>query len=175
MDSRLESMFRHIPRHAESADTRLGIRRDEKQEQGGRKNGERSPEDEAAEAQDRMSVSVGTVILFLENLAGASHSSSLEPAVTVSTSGATGAPLTPSARAAQAYQSTDRGGRPVTYNAPQPAPGQSITLTPDEIREAHRLIDALKALAARRVEMLDIEWQGGFLQSVARAIAAAGG
>lgn len=169
MDSRLENLFRHIPRHAESADTRLGIRRDEKREQGGRRDRDDARGDDAPPAADRMSVSTATLILFLENLTGAQA-----PAAAVVPEPSAAAPLTPSARAAQAYQTADRGGRPAPPPAPAPGPVKSgtegdITLTAEEMRQTHLLIAQLRALAARGVDTLDIEWQGGFLQSVAHA------
>jgi hypothetical protein len=168
MFSRLDSYFTATIRHAESADARLGIRRDEQRDQGRKKSGKDEKDNEAPAWEDSTVVSVRALQAFLESLT-ADQLPAAEAAAPVSV------PQQPSSRqaadAARAYQSTARSSAPP---APaQAAAGDRPVLAPDELDTIDKLISDLKFLAGRGVEQLNILRSDSFLQSLVDAAARA--
>lgn len=180
MDSRLDSLFRHLPRRAESADARSGIRRDDRPEPDRKKDGRDRDRGADDAPEDRMSVSVATLILFLENLLGESLGAAAPPV-------APGPPpVTPGARAAQAYQAAEGQGRSGGHAVSAAASasgsrmqgaeggGPAAVLGPEERREISQLLAVLQERGRAGVAVLDIEWRGGFLDSIRAALDASG-
>ena len=169
MFSRLDSYFTSTIRHAESADARLGIRRDEQREQGRKKDDKDEKEDQSSAWEDSTVVSVRALQAFLESLtasqtAAAGVASPSAPAPPQPSSGQ-------AANAARAYQTTARSSEPP---APvQAAAGDRPVLTPEELGTIHKLIGDLKFLAGRGVEQLNILRSDSFLQSLVDAAARA--
>jgi hypothetical protein len=170
MFSRLDPYFTATIRHAESADARLEIRRDEQREQEGRKYPKEKKDDPSAAWDDSTVVSVRALQAFLESLIA---DQARKPATAPATPPA--APLPAStgqaAQAARAYRTTANVAEPP---APPPAaPGDKPLLTAEELRTIHRLIGDLKLLADRKVEHLNILRSDSFLQSLVDAAARA--
>lgn len=183
MDSRLDTLFRRLPRRTESAGGRPGIRREERQESGRRHDGRDRPDDDAPPPGDSMSVSVATLVLFLESLLGESLAREAGPSPAVEPAGPPGPEaLTPGARAAQAYRAAEAQARGGGYagGVPPSASGAGGTagmagtavLTPEDRRDVGLLLEALRRRQeGGGPEMLDIEWRGGFLDSIRAAMA----
>jgi len=184
MFSKLDAIFRSLPRQAESTDTRLGIRRDEQREEG-RKNKEREEKpDETDLWQDSTVVSVAALRAFLENLAGDAVIPALQPAgpdgenLAVSSVPAAPPPPSPAAYAAQTYKATaQRGGSdappPSAAARGEPQQAAGIDLSLDEVRVMHSLSDDLAFLAEKGVSQLNIPRGESFLKSIMEAVARA--
>jgi hypothetical protein len=168
-------------RQAEHADTRLGIRRHDP-DQNRKGHQDESPRSEGFLYEDNASVSVEALIVFLQSLTGdglaertdrAPAAPGLDNAApqTVSSSQnrpAQDRPTGRSAHAAQAYAQTARAGAlapPIQNSAAASLPG----LTESDLHSIHRLIGELKSLAQAGVEFLTIEREESFLQSLSSA------
>ncbi|MBI4031662.1 MAG: hypothetical protein HY370_08280 [Proteobacteria bacterium] len=181
MFSKLDAIFRALPRQAESTDARLGIRRDEEREEG-RKNKEHEEKpDETDLWQDSTVVSVAALRAFLENLAGEAVIPATQPAesggedAAVSSGPATSAPLSPAAHAAQTYKSAARragsDAPPAAVQSEPPTAGVNLSL--EEVRAMHALVDDLAFLAEKGVLKLNIPRGESFLKSIMDAVALA--
>jgi len=162
MFSRLDSFFVSTMRHAESADARMGIKRDEERNQGRRQNQGKEKEEEPR-WEDTTIVSVTALTAFLESLTadhGSQNSASSVPVAAPAV-----APQPQAAAAARAYQTT-------AGTKTQPQPSSSVSkpvLTPEESATITQLLGDLKLLADRRVENLTILRSESFLQSLVDA------
>lgn len=166
MFSRLDSFFVSTMRHAESADTRMGIKRDEERDHGRRQNQEKEKEEEPR-WEDTTIVSVTALTAFLESLIAENPK---DPEPSVKTQAAL--PQSQAAAAAKAYQTTADARtqpqpQPVSSSASKPA------LTPEESSTIVQLLQGLKFLADRKVESLTILRSDSFLQSLVDAAARA--
>ncbi len=166
MFSRLDSLFISTTRHAESADTRMGIKRDEERDQGRRQDKERE-KDERPAWEDTTVVSVTALMAFLDSLITEQTPKNSEPAA--STAPPVNAPPQ-AAAAAKAYQST-AGAK--TQPPPPPPSGNKPVLTPDESAIIVRLLQDLRILADKGIESLTILRSESFLQSLVDAAARA--
>lgn len=180
MFSKLDAIFRALPRQAESTDTRLGIRRDEERGEG-RKNKEREEKpDETDLWQDSTVVSVAALRAFLENLAGEAVIPATQPAgsggevvAPSSSSAQESLPPSPAAHAAQTYKATAQRAEnsapppPAVRSDPQTA---GIDLSLDEVRIMHALADDLAFLAEKGVMQLNIPRGASFLKSIMDAV-----
>ncbi len=170
MDTRLESLFRPIFRQAESADTRLGIRRDEQRDQRSRNKDRDKNDDDQSQWEDHTFVSLPALQIFLQSLIGA-------PGMATTTSIPEAPPSIssppPAAAAAKAYQTTARGGHPAVPPPPAASATPATNLTPEEQQAVRRLLVDLDFLAAKNIAQLEI-WRGdNFLQSLIDAAARA--
>lgn len=164
MDSKLDPVYRALFRHAEHSGDRQDVKREEATGGDGRRKDNREPSERPDPWQDDAAVSVTALRAFLINLLGGETAPAVTPPQTAPR------PSDPAtARAAGAYRTTAAhqalppAAAPVT--ATTPAPG----LTPDDIRTIRTLIATLDRLSSRRIDMLRIEKNGTFLQSLAAA------
>ena len=166
MDSKLDPVYRALFRHAEHSGDRQDVKREEATGGDGRRKDDREPSERPDPWQDDAAVSVIALRAFLINLLGG------EPAPVTVPPPATARPTDPAtARAAGAYRTTAAHQAPpaIAPAAPvtsaTPAPG----LTSDDIRTIRTLIATLDRLSSRQIDMLRIEKNGTFLQSLAAA------
>jgi hypothetical protein len=177
--SQLGPVFKTIFRQAESADARLEIRREEKENSGKKKERGDEAEDAAALWEDSMSVSVLALHGFLAEFLK-SHGAplpqeelALSAEADVQEQRVRGPVSSVAARAVKAY----------TAMAPVPpaAPQAPVTETPaeinpadllsaEEIRTIHNLIADVDALAKAGVQTLTITMTGTFLDSLVEAV-----
>lgn len=187
MYSRLDPIFHTQLRHAETLDTRQGIRRHEDQDER-KKRGRKKRENEEDLWQDQTSVSVSALHTFLQQLVRdtetkqpAAQKQNVADENIALSDNAKGkseshTPVKPdvaqrSTRAAQAYERTYRATH---HDAIPAAPAEgavpAIDLRPEEIRTIHGLIDDLEKLAQRGIETLTLQKSDSFLQSLVDAV-----
>ena len=165
MDSKLDPVYRALFRHAEHTGDRQDIKREEAPGGDGRRKDDREPADRPDPWQDDAAVSVTALRAFLLNLLGGEAVTAPAPPQSAPR------PADPLvARAAGAYRTTAAHqapppAAPVTATPATPAPG----LTPDDIRAIRQLIADLDRLSSRQIDVLRIEKNGTFLQSLAAA------
>lgn len=173
MDSKLDPVYRALFRHAEHTGDRQDVKREEAPGGDGRRKDDRQRADRPDPWQDDTAVSITALRAFLVNLLGGE---STAPAAPPQTTARPGDPL--AARAAGAYRTT------AAHQAPPPAPpagavatapdsGPAPGLTPDDVRAIRQLITDLDRLSSHHIDMLRIEKNGTFLQSLAAAAARA--
>ncbi len=186
MFSSLGPLFKTIFRQAEAADTRLGIRRDEKRD--GRKRPDFDlTDDDHSLWEDSTDVSIPALRLFLQNFVtgqdGSTQTSPSAPASTPQAEIKTSTPASPppaimpgaTAKAISAYQTM--GQRSAGYASPAPTfPTVQVTsdvdmLSASDIRIIYQLLDDLEKLSARGYETLSIGRANSFLESLANAVA----
>jgi hypothetical protein len=175
MSERLDPVFRTTFRHAEPLDTRLGIRRDEPQEDSGRRRDRDEKRGTTDPWQDITSVSIPALRAFLSELLGEAPAASAAVEAPPPADMPSRAPDPVAARAAGAYRATARGtlatpppSSPVTTND-QPHEAGHPALSDAERRAIRLLIADIDRLAARGVDQLTIEKNGSFLDSLAAA------
>lgn len=176
MDSRLDQIFRTSFRQTESADTWMGIRREEPQDQHGRK--KKNDEDKDKPAwEDETVVSIAALKQFLTSLI-APASPFMPPPVASAAASHGPPPLSVQQQqahhAAQAYQNTARHAPvPVIPPPSEPPrtepPSSSPTLSTEENRTIHQVLDLLDQLLASGVSTLTIQKEGSFLESLKRS------
>ena len=182
--SQLGPLFKTTLRQAEQADTRLQIRREEKDNPGKKQDSEEQAEETGGLWEDSTEVSVGALRTFLieflkgrgENVPEEGSANSRNSIISNPLEVKSSAPDTPAARAAQAYSSVQTQ----TYNAPHvPAaplepPAEDVDLVSlleaDELRTIHVLIRELDQLAGKGVQTLVIEKADSFLQALVAAV-----
>lgn len=183
----MDPVFRTIFRQAEQTDARLGIRRDEKHDDGRRKEGEDDDaREEASFDESRPVVSVAALIAFLEGLVQTLRMKALPlptpdyavPAMLPPRDAASSSDraqqgrMSAPAHAAKVYKSVAEGksSHPEDIGDPQASSlgisGQAEALSVEDIRTIHGLLEKLKTL---RVETLTIEKAPTFLQSLSEA------
>ena len=177
MDSRLDPIFKTQFRHAETLDTRQGIRREEKTGDRGKRDEKSRSDDEPDLWEDSTAVSIKALKAFLEQLVrDSTHTDEGEkiniapPAPAENEN--TGPVAQDAARAAGAYERTYRATHEEETAAPTADTIPAIELQPDEIRIIHQLIADLGLLQQRQIEYLTIKKSESFLQSLVDAAAA---
>lgn len=185
--TQLGALFKTTLRQAEQADTRLQIRREDKENQGKKDDPEEAPVDTSALWEDSTEVSVGALRTFLlEFLKGRGEAApEAEAIIDENTSIMSG--LTPeyrppvtnkAARAVKAYsslQTQNYGPPPVVAAAPAEPSGDVdlvSLLQADEVRTIHVLITELDQLAQKGIQTLTIEKADTFLESLVMAVRA---
>lgn len=170
MDSRLDSIFRTTFRTTESADTSMGIRRDDPRDDHKRKNDDDDHKKDKPQWEDDTIVSIAALKQFLATLiAPDSQYQAPVPAPVIPTQATLSTQQQRAHNAVNAYQSTARHTSPVTAT---PAPVQSHTsntLTQEENRTIHQLLNDLDVLLQEGVTSLTIQKEGSFLESLRRA------
>lgn len=166
MDSRLDNIFRTGFRQTESADTRMGIRREDAHDDRKRKSDDDQPEQKKPQWEDDTVVSITALKQFLTTLIA--PDSAYQQAPTAPTQ----APLSTQQRrahnAASAYQSTARhAATPIA--APVAESKTNDTLSAEENRIIHQLLHDLDLLLQEGVATLTIQKEGNFLESLRRA------
>lgn len=187
MFSQLGPLFKTTLRQAEQADTRLQIRREDKENQGKKDDPEEEPVDTSALWEDSTQVSVEALRTFLieflktrgddvpeavpQSDENTSIMSGLEPEYRP--------PVTNrAARAVRAYSSmqTQNYGPPPLPPAAPPQESEEVDLVSllkaDEVRTIHVLIAELDQLARKGVQTLTIEKADTFLESLVLAVRA---
>lgn len=185
MDSRLDALFRTTFQPAQQTDTWQGIRREEPQGEHSKKNTYKH-QDEKLEEEDHATLSVMALHEFLKNLliqAGEKMAWNVEQTMPPEdTDQAITAPLrSASATAARAYQTTARAvagqsidfsERPINTQTPS---GPSITLSADELRTIHQLIQDIEDLGRRGISSIPLLPAETFLQSLELGVRAVSG
>lgn len=176
MFSALGNIILGKPRQAENADTRLGIRRHDPEQEQKRKNENRDPSGGFADMQDDTTVSIAALRVFLENFLLSQqpeeNAGNESPTELVMPSPGQVAPV--AARNSQALNAYQAGARTAAKpSAPVEAPAQPAApqLESHEIRSIHKLLEDLAGLSERGVEFLRIERSDTFLHSLEEAVA----
>lgn len=183
--SQLGPLFKTTLRQAEQADTRLHIRREDKEDQGKKQEFEETPEDTSGLWEDSTEVSVGALRTFLIEFLKSRGDTVPETALPTAENTSIMSGLTPesrppatnvAAKAVKAYSSmqAQNYGPPPTP-APPPEPQQEEVdlvslLAADELRTIHVLISELDVLAGKGVQTLTIEKADSFLQALVEAV-----
>lgn len=168
MDSRLDNIFRTTFRQTESADTWMGIRREDPREDQHRRKDDNGDKQEKPQWEDDASVSIAGLKQFLATLI-APDSEYQKPAPA-----ADKPHLSPQQQrahnAASAYQTTASHVSTLTPAAtPAETPASSLTLTNEENRAIHKLMGDLEILLRNGVTALTIQKEGSFLESLSSA------
>ena len=171
MDSRLDGIFRTTFRHTESADTGMGIRREDPHDDRKRKNNDDDQKKEKPQWEDDTIVSIAALKQFLSTLiAPDSVYQAQSPAPAVPTQATLSTQQQRAHNAASAYQSTARHAAPTaTISPPDTAPTANNTLSQEENRVIHQLLNDLDLLLQEGVTSLTIQKEGSFLESLHRA------
>lgn len=179
MDSRLDQIFRTSFRQTESADTWMGIRREEPQNPHERKK-KHEGDKEKPVWEDEAVVSIAALKQFLTSLI-APTSPYMPPSAAGSAHGPAG-PLSVQQQqahhAAQAYQNTARHAPAAPIPPPSEPPrleigSSSPTLSTEENRTIHQVLSLLDQLLAEGIDTLAIQKEGSFLESLKRSAEAA--
>jgi hypothetical protein len=184
--SQLGPLFKTTLRQAEQADTRLQIRREEKDNPGKRQDSEEQAEETGGLWEDSTEVSVGALRTFLieflkgrgetgpETTSGKQENMSIANPLPMESPPPA---ATAAARAARAYSTvqTQSYGPPPVPAAPSPEPAAEEVdlvslLEADELRTIHVLIGELDQLAGKGVQTLVIEKADSFLQALVAAV-----
>ncbi len=158
MDQRFDPFIRNLPRHAETADSWMGIRRHE-QDKPPKKDDRHKKNGDDPVWEDVTAVSLEALRLFLEGLVTAQQAPVSSAPVT---------PHTPAGDAAHAYQATAS-----RYHHTPPPPSSSPdapALNTDEQRMIHQILESLARLQERGLETLVIVKGGTFLESVRESV-----
>lgn len=174
MYSRLDSIFKANLRDTKSADSWLGIRREDMEEDGRKKkNHDDDQEKSTLWDDDKTTVSVVALKSFLKNMIESAKDSAEPPEQTKAptTKKSDEEKLPPKRdKAINAYQNTAQLTEPEQYDH---AAGQKtqagIDLTADELRTIHTLIQDLETLQKNDIEQLVIHRSDSFLQGMADA------
>ncbi len=170
----MESPFTFLstgPRHAEQADTRLGIRRDGREGSRRRESGEKHSQDKPDPREDVTAVSLQDLLDFLNELAiipvpRSEKANENLPLLD-------GLPQSPSvtpvmARANTAYRTASRTGHTPLFDPPA-----ENALPPEDRQTILEVLDDLHVLRDRGTTMITIRRAGTFLDSIRRAVAEA--
>lgn len=173
MESRLDGLFRTGFRQTESADTRLGIRRDESED--GRKNKSSNKDDEEADSawEDVMTLSVPTLQQFLLGLINPDSPYQAPPATPETETTGLSPQQKTAHNAAQAYQATARHQNITPPAPPAPAVQDNPRLSAGENRIIHQLLNDLETLMNKNIATLSLRKDGTFLESLQKAVTAA--
>lgn len=180
MVTRLEPSIQSPLRQAESADTRLSIRRDEKRDGGSRHDDTPPEEQEGSLWQDTTRVSTQALKAFLTGFLKEQMGMAADPA------GHRGAPAsqtpplpetTPAStaenkKAASAYQTiaARTAAPPESPAQDSPTFNNPSGIENEELRLIMTLIEDIETLIRSGVEEIVIEREGTFLQSIASAV-----
>ena len=182
MESRIDKTYGVTHRHAETLDTRQGIRRDDDKEHQRRQNEENGQAADDDQWRDHTIVSISALRVLLEGLIQDNsvlppqNSQAPEPAPPVRHEA-----LNRSSAAAYAYQRTYSA----TYGPAETQAGNAVATTPaavadanpgtgtlslDEKRRINALINDLARLARKNVTALEIFKSDSFLNSLQNAV-----
>ena len=168
MDSRLDNVFRTTFRKTESADTWMGIRREENQDEPRRKKNSEEEKKEKPKWEDDTVVSIAALKQLLATLI-APDSEYQKPTPVAPK------PQTLSPQQQRAHSAVHAYARQTT--PPTPATtmttADSPTLTQEENRIIHQLMSDLEILMQNDVLSLTIQKNGSFLESLSRSAKAA--
>ncbi|MCF8495982.1 MAG: hypothetical protein K9G62_04860 [Alphaproteobacteria bacterium] len=174
MFSALGNIFPELLRRVENVDTRLDIRRHDPDQEGRRGKDDHAPED-SSEPEDRATMSLEALGLFLENFiktletkspSGHTDSSSSMP----ESMAVPRASSSRAARAAQAYQHAAEATAP-SGSLESPVLEESPpALESEEIRALYSILVDVKLLRERGVDVLTIERSDTFLNSLRSAV-----
>ncbi len=178
MFSNVSNIFSVKPREAESADTRLGIRRHDPDQERSKKKGKDEEEKVFFNDGDEATVSVEALQIFLESFLRSLLSTTGMPAAP-----AINAEHTPStaiantamrdgaaAYAASAYRQASFSAKNKSVFDSAPVQNDAIGLESHEVRTIYSLLSDLNILAQQNVKTLHIERGGTFLQSLVAAV-----
>lgn len=182
--SQLGPLFKTTLRQAEQADTRLQIRREEKDDPGKKQDPEEQSEETGGLWEDSTEVSVGALRTFLieflkgrgENVPEETSQNSENMSISNILETKSSPAATPAARAARAYSSVQNQtySAPPAPVAPPEPPAEDVDLVSlleaDELRTIHVLIRELDQLAGKGVHNLVIEKADSFLQALVEAV-----
>jgi len=179
MFSQLGPLFKTTLRQAEKSDTRLEIRREEKESQGKKQDFEEESVDTSALWEDSTEVSVEALRTFLIEFLktrgdDTGGGATAQPSAASATPAAPAPTVSPvAARAVQAYAST---ASHTVHAPPEPEMEEEETgdladlLKADELRTIHVLIHELDVLARRGIGTLTIEKADTFLEALVQAV-----
>lgn len=179
MDSKLDPIFKTRFLQTEPLDTRQAIRRHDDPAYSGGRHHKSWKEEEQDLWEDQTTVSVQSLKQFLAQLIAPATNAGGDDQQPAPAPGARerldNGDTTPetrkAAQAARAYERTYRATHKNEAAASLPAQAlPAITLSPEEIRIIHKLIDDLEALSGRKVETLIILKSESFLQSLVEAV-----
>lgn len=165
MDSRLDNIFRTTFRHTESADTWMGIRREEPRDDQRRKKDEDDQKKEKPQWEDDTVVSIAALKQFLSTLI-APDSQFQQTKIENPEAPALSSQQQRAHNAAHAYKNMAQQV-PATPVAPSAASAPS--LSQDENRAIYLLLGDLDLLLQNGVTALTIHKQGSFLESLTQA------
>jgi hypothetical protein len=190
MFSRLDKIFRTLPRHTEHLETNLGLR-NKTDEQGKKKKGTKKDEDDGLFSDDKPTVSINALVTLLESLLSQHTEQSGEPEdktpgedrrksdkIAVKSDGHDSTPpvaiSTTHAKALGAYQK----GREISPSQPpikdrrkqKTAPVMDVTLTNEEIKHIKQALSKLTEISTRGITELTIETNTSFLNGILAAI-----
>jgi hypothetical protein len=185
MDSKLDSLFRTTFQPAQQTDTWQGIRREEPHNDQQKKHSRKEQHDDEF-GDDQATLSVQALHEFLKNiLAQAGEKMPAQIAQTIPEDELDGDPRPyneASAHAARAYQNTARHtpGQRIDFSerpagAAETPTGPAITLSAEELRIIHSLIDDIEALGQRGIGAIPLIPAGSFLQSLVLGVKSASG
>ena len=183
MDSKLDSIFRTNLQPAQQTDTWQGIRREDSQNDQHKKSTYKHKDDDES-GEDQATLSVQALHEFLKNLLQQAGEK-MQPAIAQimpedDMSDGEPAPFNPaSAHAARAYQTTARAapGQRIDFSerpsvATQTPQGPAITLSAEELRVIHKLIEDIEALGLRGIASIPLVPADSFLKSLILGVAA---
>lgn len=180
MFSSVSNIFSVKPREAESADTRLGIRRHDPDQERSKKKSKDEEEKVFFNDGDEATVSVEALQIFLENFLRSLLQTAGTPAApvartrqapdVVSTNTNAGMRDGAAAYAASAYRQASFSARNKSYFDSAPVQNDAIGLESHEVRTIYSLLSDLNILAQQNVKTLHIERGGTFLQSLVAAV-----
>lgn len=186
MDSKLDSIFRTNLQPAQQTDTWQGIRREDQQGDQ-RKKGTYKHKDDDEFGEDQATLSVQALHEFLKNLllqAGEKIPSGIAQIMPDDEmNDGEPAPFNPaSAHAARAYQTTARAtpGQRIDFSERPPAAtqtpqGPAITLSAEELRVIHKLIEDIETLGQQGIASIPLVPADSFLKSLILGVAAVSG
>ena len=166
MDSRLDNIFRTTFRHAESADTWMGIRREEPRDDQRHKKDEDNEKKEKLQWEDDTVVSIAALKQFLSTLI-APDSQFQQSEAEAPEAPALSSQQQRAHNAVHAYQNTAQHAPTTPVTPPPAAPVPS--LSQDENRAIYLLLNDLDLLLQNGVTALTIRKEGSFLESLTQA------
>ena len=161
MDSRLDNIFRTTFRHTESADTWMGIRREEPRDDQRRKKDGDDEKKEKPQWEDDMVVSIAALKQFLSTLIA--PDSKFQQSTPTPESQPLSSQQQRAHNAVNAYQRNTAAPPP-----PSPTPA-APTLSQDENRAIYQLMQDLDLLLQNGVTSLTIQKDGSFLESLTQS------
>lgn len=170
MDSRLDSIFRTTFRQTESADTWMGIRREEPREDHKRRKDDDADKHEKPQWEDDTVVSIAALKQFLATLIASDSVYQPAPMPSAHESAHLSTRQQRAHNAANAYQSTARHAAPAATPPPPAVENpSSATLSQEENRAIHQLMGDLDLLLQNGINALTIQKEGSFLESLRSA------
>ncbi len=179
--TRFDPFIKSVARRAENIYSKMAIRRDESEDIGRRKKGERDAEFSSVPWEDTTDVSIQALRGFLEDLLGVAHPSDASTTLALPippVSQSLSAPTTAASQAAMAYRTTGRVVHDENVDIPPPVispPTHAVELG-DDFGDTERdmmrdYINDLNGLEKRGISQLTLRRSLTFLESIRQAIA----